>query len=117
MALLDLLGRRWTLRVIWELRDGASLTFRQLQSQCGNVSSSVLNDRLRELREARIVAGMSDGYQLTDSGSELLAALLPLDAWAKNWAGTIAPSSDDAPAGRARGSERDLRGGAGPAPG
>ena len=22
MALLDLLGRRWTLRIVWELRDG-----------------------------------------------------------------------------------------------
>src|SRR6202035_4396571 len=52
MALLDLLGRRWALRILWELRDGSALTFRQLQARCGDISSSVLNDRLRELREA-----------------------------------------------------------------
>ena len=33
MALLDLLGRRWTLRVLWELRADA-LGFRELQARC-----------------------------------------------------------------------------------
>ena len=86
MALLDLLGRRWALRVIWELRDGSSVTFRELQSRCGDISSSVLNDRLRELREARIADRTSDGYGLTPEGRDLLDALEPLDAWAKRWA-------------------------------
>ena len=54
MALLDLLGRRWSLRVIWELRDGP-LSFRETQARCGAISSSVLNDRLAELRAAGIV--------------------------------------------------------------
>jgi DNA-binding HxlR family transcriptional regulator len=87
MALLDLLGRRWALRVIWELRDGDPLTFRELQARCSEVSSSVLNDRLRELREANIVASRpGGGYQLTADGQDLLAALLPLDTWAERWA-------------------------------
>jgi DNA-binding HxlR family transcriptional regulator len=87
MALLDLLGRRWALRVLWELRDGVPLTFRELQARCGGISSSVLNDRLRELRDARIVAvERTGGYRLTDEGRDLLEALAPLDAWAKDWA-------------------------------
>jgi DNA-binding HxlR family transcriptional regulator len=85
MALLDLLGRRWALRVLWELRDGASLTFRELQARCGEISSSVLNDRLRELREAGIVDGEGPGYRLTREGTALLTALEPLGAWAKRW--------------------------------
>ena len=48
MALLDLLGRRWALRVLWELRGGPAPTFRELQSRCGDVSSSVLAQRLHE---------------------------------------------------------------------
>ena len=52
MALLDLLGRRWALRVLWELRSGPVPGFRELQSRCGGVSSSVLTDRLTELRDA-----------------------------------------------------------------
>jgi DNA-binding HxlR family transcriptional regulator len=87
MALLDLLGRRWALRVLWELRDGATPTFRELQAQCGDISSSVLNDRLRELRDAGIVTTEpGGGYQLTAEGHSLLGALAPLDAWAKRWA-------------------------------
>jgi DNA-binding HxlR family transcriptional regulator len=86
MALLDLLGRRWALRVLWELRDGEAVTFRELQARCDGVSSSVLNDRLRELRDARIVTAEPDGYALTGDGRDLLQALTPLDAWAKRWA-------------------------------
>jgi DNA-binding HxlR family transcriptional regulator len=87
MALLDLLGRRWALRVLWELRDGAVPTFRELQERCGGVSSSVLADRLRELREAGVVeAAGGGGYRLSEEGGELLRALEPLDAWARRWA-------------------------------
>jgi DNA-binding HxlR family transcriptional regulator len=87
MALLDLLGRRWSLRVLWELRSGESLTFRELQARCADVSSSVLNDRLRELRGAGIVAAQpGQGYSLTTEGMRLLQDLAPLDGWARRWA-------------------------------
>jgi DNA-binding HxlR family transcriptional regulator len=86
MALLDLLGRRWTLRVIWELRDGP-LTFRDLQAACDGMSSSVLNQRLGELRGAGIAERAGEGFRLTDEGRRLLAAFEPLDAWARRWAG------------------------------
>ena len=85
MAALDLLGRRWVLRVIWELRDGPSPTFRELASRCGGVSSSVLTTRLRELEEAAIVSRDSQGYVLTSQGRELLRCLEPLDRWATDW--------------------------------
>jgi DNA-binding HxlR family transcriptional regulator len=86
MALLDLLGRRWALRVLWELRGEPSPTFRELQERCGAVSSSVLADRLRELDEAAIVTRDDRGYVLTPAGADLLRCLLPLDEWASRWA-------------------------------
>jgi len=85
MALLDLLGRRWALRVIWELRDGPH-SFRALQAGCGGISSSVLNDRLAELRAAGVLEAGADGYALTEEGRELLELYGPLDAWAQRWA-------------------------------
>ena len=86
MALLDLLGRRWALRVLWELRDTPVPTFRELQQRCGQVSSSVLTDRLTELRSAGIVARDDSGYQLTPEGRELLPVMLAMDQWATRWA-------------------------------
>lgn len=85
MALLDLLGRRWALRVIWELRDGSAPTFRELQRRCDGVSSSVLADRLRELADADVVEHAGGGYVLTAQGGDLLARLMPLDHWAARW--------------------------------
>ena len=85
MALLDLLGRRWALRVLWELREGSAPTFRELQQRCDGVSSSVLTERLRELGEAALVEHDGDGYALTEQGRALLGHLAPLDAWAAGW--------------------------------
>ena len=85
MALLDLLGRRWSLRVLWELREGTA-TFRELRALCGNVSPTVLNERLRELREAGIVELEGEvGFRVSDHGQTLLRALAPLGAWATAW--------------------------------
>ena len=86
MALLDLLGRRWALRVLWELR-AQPLTARALRSACDDASPSVLNDRLRELREAGLIDHVEgEGYRLTPSAEELAQLLLPLDEWSRRWA-------------------------------
>jgi DNA-binding HxlR family transcriptional regulator len=86
MAALDLLGRRWALRVLWELRDGRPVSFRDLRDRCDSMSTSVLNQRLTELREAGLVDAGEDGYALTRTGARLHEALAPLDGWAKRWA-------------------------------
>ncbi len=86
MAALDLLGRRWALRVLWELRDGRPATFRELRERCDSMSTSVLNQRLRELRDAGLVEMGAGGYRLTPAGGQLHEALTPLDTWAKRWA-------------------------------
>ena len=87
MVLLDLLGRRWTLRILWELRSGP-LSFRALQNACEQVSPSVMNDRLRELRAAKLVElRQPEGYALTQRAEELGDLLVPMDDWAKRWKG------------------------------
>ena len=88
MALFDLLGRRWALRVIWELREGP-LSFRALREACGGISPTSLATRVAELREAGVIsaAGEGDeaGYSLTDDGRTLLDALGPVAEWAERW--------------------------------
>jgi DNA-binding HxlR family transcriptional regulator len=83
-AALDLFHRRWTLRVLWELRAGP-LTFRALQASCGDISPTVLNQRLAELRDAGLVAADEAGYCLTPLGSDLSVAFEPLARWAVRW--------------------------------
>lgn len=86
MAALDLLGRRGALRILWELRGGAPMTFRVLQ-QAAATNPALLNTRLAELRAAALVGHEGQGYLLTSSGLALLAALRPLADWAARWGG------------------------------
>lgn len=85
MAVLDLLGRRWAMRILWELSQAPS-GFRELQRRCERMSSSVLSTRLGELSGARLIGLRADGYHLTRLGRDLVEALSPLDAWSRGWA-------------------------------
>ena len=93
MAALDLFGRRWTLRIIWELRQ-EPLGFRLLQRRCDDMSSSVLQQRLTELQEARLVEVLSDGnYTLTPLGRDARESLDPVIEWSLRWAAELADTS------------------------
>jgi DNA-binding HxlR family transcriptional regulator len=86
LALLDLLGRRWALRILWELRQQPA-SFQLLQRRCDSMSTSVLSQRLGELREAQLVEKDQTGdYRLSESGSRLLARLDGIDEWTQEWA-------------------------------
>ena len=88
MALLDLLGRRWTLRVLWELREGP-VKFRDLARRADAMSQSVLSRRLNELERACFVTSDEEGWRLSDDGSALLQLLAPLSRFATRWAELI----------------------------
>jgi DNA-binding HxlR family transcriptional regulator len=97
MVILDLLSRRWALRILWELHIHDPCSFRNLQKLCGDISPTVLNSRLKELREAGII-GLKDrkGYIITGDGLELGKILIQLNDWAKSWGrhGTSAGASE-----------------------
>lgn len=79
---LDLLGRRWAMRLIWELRR-STLAFSELRQRTG-ISPSVLSGRLGELGGAGIVERDADGrYRLSGRGRELARILYELNRWAE----------------------------------
>jgi DNA-binding HxlR family transcriptional regulator len=80
---LETSGRRWALRVLWELRVGA-LNFRALREACGGISPSVLQRRLHEWREFGVVERIPRlGYRLTARGERLFPVLAQMDKWAR----------------------------------
>lgn len=93
---LELFNRRWTLRILWELR-GEPMNFRQLQAACGDLSASVLSQRLAELREALLLEhDPGAGYRLSRHGQDLLVAFQPLLDWSRPWAGALAKARREA---------------------
>jgi DNA-binding HxlR family transcriptional regulator len=86
MAAFDLLGRRWAMRILWEIAKGPC-SFRELQERCGQMSPTSLNLRLKEMRASKIVTQEANlGYRLTELGEELNQALDPLRIWSEKWA-------------------------------
>src|SRR5262245_56920147 len=81
-SVLDLLGRRWALRLVWELRR-STLSFSELRQRTG-ISPSVLSVRLGELMDAGVLereAGRR--YRLSGRGRELARILHDLNRWAE----------------------------------
>lgn len=98
MALFDLVGRRWVLRVLWELSQSPDpLTFRELKIRCADMSSSVLTRRIAELRDVHLVQRTPQGYTLSQLGNSLIQSLQPLLRWSRAWSAELA-ASGDAPA-------------------
>ncbi len=85
MALLDLIGRTWTLGILWNLQPGPA-TFRELQQRCEQISPTLLNKRLKELKALQLIELQSSGYQLSVDGTELITIILPLGKWSLQWA-------------------------------
>jgi DNA-binding HxlR family transcriptional regulator len=88
-TVMDQLGRRWALRVVWELRRDA-VSFNQLRERLG-ISPSVLASRLRELGQIGIVErDPLRRYRLSGRGRELARVLYELNRWAESAAGILA---------------------------
>ncbi len=83
--LYELLGRRFALAAVWQLR-GAPHAFPTLTAAIG-APPNVLTQRLRELREAGLVEVDEAGdYRLTPHGRRLQGPLEGLAAYAEQWA-------------------------------
>jgi DNA-binding HxlR family transcriptional regulator len=82
-SVLDLLGRRWALRLVWELRR-STLSFSELRERTG-ISPSVLSARLRELVDSGVLERDGGGrYRLSGRGRELARILYELNRWAEH---------------------------------
>jgi DNA-binding HxlR family transcriptional regulator len=89
MAALNLLSRRWVLRILWELRKEPR-GFREMRVLCDGMSPNTLSTRLAELKEAGIVAHDEDSnWALTPLGRKLGPALRALAKWSDEWADAV----------------------------
>jgi len=84
---LDVVGNRWTLLIIRELRPGPR-RFTDLLDGLQGISRKLLTERLRELEDESIITrtelpppAARQVYELTDDGRDLAGAMAPLIVW------------------------------------
>jgi DNA-binding HxlR family transcriptional regulator len=92
---LDRIGDRWSLLVLWSLADG-TLRFTELKRTIGDVSQRVLAQTLRRLeqdgfvlREIYPTVPPRVDYTLTDMGRSFLRPMNGLIDWADQYQGEI----------------------------
>lgn len=85
-----ILGARWTLQIIYQLRQARH--FRELQELVGGVNPTTLSQRLRFLEQEGLINRMPISafprrvdYNLTEKGEALLPILEDMGKWADKW--------------------------------
>lgn len=89
-AMSRLLGSRWTMLIIYHLREPRR--YCELQTLIGDVNPATFTQRLRLLEQQGLIVRREDPensrhveYALTAQGAELLPILDELAAWARKW--------------------------------
>lgn len=87
---MELLGKRWTALIIYQLLQGPQ-RFNEIE-QALPISGRLLSERLKELEQEQIVVRMVNElaptrgeYTLTDKGLALEEAIRSIEAWSKQW--------------------------------
>ncbi len=94
---LDVVGDRWALLIVRELRPGPR-RFTDLVQGLPGISRKLLTERLRDLERDGVVArrhlpppAARQVYELTEDGHDLAAAMVPLIAWGASRLGERRP--------------------------
>ncbi|MBL4739605.1 MAG: helix-turn-helix transcriptional regulator [Sneathiella sp.] len=94
VQLLDILGKKWILRILWEL-DKSPCTFRELQNRCGDLSPTIINSRIKDLCSAQLIfKSAEEGYMLSQQGNKLVELFYPLNDFAKQWIEFVDKNAD-----------------------
>lgn len=99
-GVFDLFGRKWTLHLVWTLREERSVRFNELKRRAEGISPRVLSDRLEQLCEEGLVERIDHdtnpphvAYELTEKGQDLDRVLEAYLAWAKRWSNEPVPET------------------------
>ena len=87
---MDLIGKRWTALIIYQLLDGPQ-RFNAIE-QALPISGRLLSERLKELEKEQIVlrevyaeVPTRVEYSLTNKGRALEATVRSIESWSKQW--------------------------------
>lgn len=92
-AATALMGRRWNAAILLAVARRAD-RFSDIRRHVNGITDPVLAHRLKELESNKLISRtvipttpVQVRYELTESGRELLAGLLPLNLWYQKWRG------------------------------
>lgn len=90
--MLKLLGQKWILEILTELKNLEVARFNQLYKNLNSISPKTLSTRLQELESNNLIVKKQYNeippkveYSLTQPGKELIECFKHIDKWAAKW--------------------------------
>jgi DNA-binding HxlR family transcriptional regulator len=87
---MRILGGKWTGSILWHLKDGP-VRFNELTRQLDGASKKMVNERLKELEQAKLVRRkvvstkpIAVTYEMTEFGSTALGILEKIKEWSES---------------------------------
>ncbi len=87
---MRILGGKWTGSILWHLKDGP-VRFNELARQLDGASKKMVNERLKELEQARLVRRkvlstkpIAVTYEITELGCTALGILKKIKEWSES---------------------------------
>lgn len=87
-ALIEILSRKWNLRVIFELTKKDMVRFGELKKQIGQITNTSLSNTLKDLEDNGLVSRVQFNempprveYSLTEKGKMLYPAFIAMSNW------------------------------------
>ena len=89
---INILSRKWKLRILWNLYIKKVVRFNELQRNLGNITTKTLTEQLRELEDKKIIKRTiypeippKVEYSLTDIGNTIGPVLKTLCDWGNDY--------------------------------
>lgn len=82
----EILGDKWTPRLLRFFMNEDTVRFCQLQDMVGGINPRTLSDRLNKLEQGGVIAKDGSCYILTKKGLALLPILRSMETWSEVYA-------------------------------
>ena len=87
---LDIIGGKWRLPIIWALSQNDTIRYNELKRKVSGITNMMLSQSLKEMEAYGLVKRQQFmeipprvEYSLTESGKDLIPALVSLAKWGK----------------------------------
>lgn len=88
-SLLNVIGGKWKIRILWALRSGASLRYVEIKHKIPSITDMMLSQSLRDLASSGLIDRQQYQqippkveYRITPTGMGLIPGVELLNAWA-----------------------------------
>lgn len=95
-GVIDIIGKKWALLVIYEVGNHKQIRFNQLRNELKGITAKSLTNTLQDLLQSKLISKEAFNetpprveYSLTQDGKDLYRMIIPMIQWAASRKGAV----------------------------